>query len=177
MREGSGRGLVVGPLFPDQWLCPRLPWLLLPLPCPPFPGHIRPDNRSGHCYSARNTSIAGVTSMEGLPPQRFEHFTSVSFITPGGQGHRRGHGGWVDLSVHARTRAALKFRGKRQSSAAPVKDLQRNTTVVGWDIVCWRTNPYRVVKKPYVHATRQPNTWLHSDCRLQLEPFFAPPLN
>lgn len=48
------------------------------------------------------------------PPQRFEDFTSVSFKTLGGQGHRRGHGGWVDLSVHVRTRLALMFRGKRQ---------------------------------------------------------------
>lgn len=53
------RGHVVGPFFPDQQLCPQLPWLLL---CPPFPGHIRPDSRSSSSSSSHVHSALGCTA-------------------------------------------------------------------------------------------------------------------
>lgn len=53
--RGSERGHVVSPLFPDQRLCPQLPWLLL---CPPFPGHIRLDSSSSHIHSTLRSTAA-----------------------------------------------------------------------------------------------------------------------
>lgn len=153
MRGGSGRGRVVGPLFPDQWLCPQLPWLLLPPLCPPFPGHIRPDSGSGHSYSAWSTSVAGVTSAEELPLQRTEDVTSVSFlmdkVTEGGVGV-----GWPfcerEDGLHwrsvAKDKGADQFPPMACCKMKTLKVLQRKRTVVGWDIVRWHTDSHCTFK-------------------------------
>lgn len=122
------------------------------------------------------------------PPQRFEDFTSVSFKTLGGQGHKRGQGGGVDLSVHVRTRPALnvpweKTKGVdcdrssgvhsnnpplplcKLSGSAEGSAEEHDSRGMRYRLLACRSP--RVLKKTYILASRQPST----DCRLQLEPF------
>lgn len=103
MRGGSGRGRVVSPLFPDQWLCPQLPWLLLLLPCPPFPGHIRPDRGKRPLplcpeHFSRRGHLDG-----GDPSAEVWGFRFTQLYNAGWTRSQKGAWGVVDLSVHVRT--------------------------------------------------------------------------
>ena len=162
MREGSGRGRVVGPLFPDQWLCPQLPWLLPPPLFPPFPGHIRLDSGSGHSHSARSALLCRGHLGRGAPSAADWgcHFSQLT----NGQGHRRGRGGGLTF-LWTWGRPALTFRGKKTKGAdwfspmacckmkTPLYKMSgsaegwRERIAVGWAIVCWHTVSHRTLKK------------------------------
>lgn len=74
----SGRGRVVGSLFPAQQLYPQLPWLLF---CPPFPGHIRVDsNSSRNLHSALGSGTQTHCNLDVKDTlQRFGDFRKVCF--------------------------------------------------------------------------------------------------
>lgn len=76
--HSSGRGRVVGSLFPAQQLCPQLPWLLF---CPPFPGHIRVDsNSSSNLHSALGSGTQIHCNLDVKDTlQRFGDFRKVCF--------------------------------------------------------------------------------------------------
>lgn len=91
MREGSRRGRVVGPLFPDQWLCPQLPWLLPPAAVPTFSWTYKAGQQQRPLllclehFSPRGHLSGGAPSTADWGC----HFSQLS----NGQGQRSGRGG------------------------------------------------------------------------------------
>lgn len=93
----------------------------------------------------------------GAPPAEGCHFSQLS----NGQGHGRGRGGGLTF-LWTWGRPALTLRGKRLTdslrwSAVKWKHqvLQRNRTIVGWDIVCRHTDSHPTFKKMNAHEDGQ----------------------